>query len=450
MKTAIQKLLEDSRLIKLQQTLGDDVELYPVGGTVRDALLNRPIKDLDLACNLPATDCLKILEANNIRVIATGLQHDTITALPDPELDSVEITTFRANKFDPDAKHSIETDLVYRDFTINALAIKNGKIVDVTSGRADLENKTIRVIDHKRFSEDPLRILRMIRFSCTFSFNIEEQTRITAKNFIPNLDEVSIERIRDEFSKILLSPEPDRGIRLLVEDGFMQKIIPELLPCVDFEQNKYHKEDVFNHTMEVLKNTSPILELRLSALLHDIAKPNTLSIDEDGGRHFFQHEKVGSKMTKEILKRLKYPGAVIKDVANLVYTHMRPLEAGPGGMRRLLRDTEENYPLWRELKEADAGACKIDSDTLQERLAAFDAAIEEVKKGPQVSPLKNLAIGGDDLIDLGFKPSKKFAEILKGLHEMVLDQPELNEKKVLIKIVKDNHLTQNKTNHSSD
>ena len=211
---------------------------------------------------------------------------------------------------------------------------------------------------------------------------------------------------------------------------------PEIETFLNFEQNEYHRDDLFVHTLKVVEATPKDLVLRLAALLHDVGKPPTLSVHpETGARRFFKHESVGGAMTREILKRLKYPNAVIDDVCILVETHMRPLEAGPGGMRRLIRDTGELFESWRILKEADAASCMADLSDLRSRLDTFDATIEEVKKGPQVSPLKSLAVNGTDLIAAGVPAGPKMGELLRALHERVLDNPELNTKEQLLALV---------------
>ncbi|MCB0325030.1 MAG: CCA tRNA nucleotidyltransferase, partial [Bdellovibrionales bacterium] len=384
------------------------------------------------------------------RIVPTGLQHQTVTAVPVPGAPGVEITTFRGPNMRPeggvDSAETIEEDLQYRDFTINALAfeVATHRLVDVVGGRADIEQRLVRAVGDPsaRFREDPLRVLRMIRFGCREGFSLDPTTREAARPFVHALPAIAIERVRDEFSKTLLSDRPDWGIRTLQALGLLQPILPEIAAADGFEQNRFHPDDLLTHTLVVLLKTRPELTLRLAALLHDVGKPASLSVDDQGDRHFYRHESIGSDMAREILERLRYPHAVTDAVCTLVRTHMRPLEAGPGGLRRLLRDTEELFPLWRELKEADASSVKIEPAKLAEDLERFDLAMAEVLKGPDVSPLKNLAVNGHDLIGLGLTPGPRFGEILRALHERVLDTPELNEKATLLRMIKDEYLVE--------
>ncbi len=439
----LRRLAESPKLKLLSQALGEDAELHLVGGSVRDAILRRPTLDLDLASKLPPSDLVQRLTAADIRVIPTGLQHQTVTAVPIAGDAAVEITSFRTAGMNPESGlvlgASIEEDLSYRDFTVNALAydLNENALVDPNAALADIEQKVIRAVGlpKTRFTEDPLRILRMVRFACFEGFSLDEQTKEQSKEFAERIPQIAAERVREEFSKILVSSRADEGLNLLVELGFLQQFIPELVDCVGFEQNEFHPHEVFEHTLVVLMKTAPELRLRLAALFHDIGKPPSLSVDEQGRRHFYRHESIGAEMTKDILKRLRYSNNLIDEVVTLVRTHMRPITAGLPGLRRLLRDTEEVYEDWRALKEADASSVLLDQTQLAEELKTFDSLMEEVKKGPNVSPLKNLAIGGDDLIQLGLTPSPRFGEILRALHERVLDEPELNTKESLLALV---------------
>lgn len=441
----IQELCEDSRTILLAELLASGGPLYLVGGTVRDAMLKRPPKDLDFASGLTPTELVELLEAAGIRVIPTGLQHQTVTVLPVDGLPSVEITTFRSKGMRPEsglvAGSSIEEDLSYRDFSINALAVDvaTRELFDCGSGIEDLKRKKLSAVGNaqERFSEDPLRILRLIRLAAQLEFSIEKETWTAARAALAELPTVSIERIRDEFNKTLLSAKAGWGIMQLQRLGVLKAILPEIDSFVDFEQNRYHKADLFIHTLEVLDGVSPDLILRLSALFHDVGKPPTLSVDEEGERHFYRHESVGARLTREILTRLRYSNEIIKQVATLVKTHMRPLTAGPGGLRRLLRDTEELYPQWRELKESDSLACKLEPEQLMAELKDFDIRMQLIQEGPEVSPLSSLAIKGNDLLELGMSPGPKIGEILRALHEKVLDDPSLNTKEILLKLVAD-------------
>lgn len=439
--TALEALREDPRVKRLLRALGDEAQLHIVGGTVRDAYLGKTNADIDLASAFPPEILTERLLKQGIKLIPTGLKHQTVTTVPLEGLPGIEITSFRGPHLSPlggaIVSSSIDEDLKYRDFTINAMAycLSTSRFLDPQRGMSDLEQKLLRAVGNarERFVEDPLRTLRLVRFATTLDLVPDRETFSAAQASILGLEQVSVERIRDEFNKTLLAHSPKAGIQLLLDLKAMKYIIPEILTFVGFEQNAYHTADLLTHTLEVLQKTSPILSLRLAALLHDVGKPPSLTVDKQSGdRHFYRHEIIGAGMAKKILKRLKYSNEIVEAVCTLVATHMRPLDAGPGGMRRLLRDTSELFPLWRELKYCDASSCKINIDTLQQRLEKFDQDIAKIQQGPELSPLSSLAITGQDLLEAGLKEGPIIGEILRALHERVLDSPELNEKQTLL------------------
>lgn len=433
-------LLNDPRVRTLQRALGPNSSLHLVGGAIRDTVLSRPADDLDFATSLAPQDVLQILENAGIRVIPTGLQHLTLTAVPVMGMPHVEITSFRVpakiGENDLRLSQDISTDLRYRDFTINALAVDIEKqvLIDPFCGLKDILSKTVALVESRqeRFLEDPLRIMRMVRFACTLDFSIDDKTWNYAKINVDKLHNVSVERIRDEFCQILTSGDPVRGLVMSQQLGILKLILPEFAVCFGFEQNSFHKDDVFYHTLETISRTQANLTLRLSALLHDIGKPPTLSVDDAGQRHFYKHEVVGAEMSERILERLKFPLTTIRDVRTLVATHMRPLDAGDGGLRRLLRDTHNLFPLWRQLKEADASSCKMDPLILQKDLATFDSRISRIQAEPSVSPLASLKISGKDILELGIEPGPIIGVILRTLHEEVLDDPTRNVRSSLL------------------
>ena len=454
----LRALLEEPRVKLLRSSLAES-ELFLVGGALRsifyrvareernylgdkDLIPAIPLEspDLDFACSLAPEVCIERLERSGIHAVMTNPKHLTVTAVPVEGLKAVEITSFRMPVVEGHVNLSVGpdifVDLSYRDLTVNALALncKTGELIDPWDGIGDLQAGILRSVrsPRERFGEDPLRILRLVRFLCELGFSAETETYRAALELAPQLLVISVERIRDEFSKILLSPRPSLGFALLIELGILQMFLPEVEAFVDFEQNQFHKADLFQHTLEVVSNTYPDLVLRLAALFHDVGKPSTLSTDETGFRHFYKHETIGADMTTDILLRLRYSKQIVKEVSELVRLHMRPLDCGPGGMRRLIRDTGPLFDLWRALKEADARACKIDSDTVTNQLRDFDVAIAEVRKGPQVSPLASLAINGTDLLELGISEGPLIGVILRALHELVLDDPSLNERSALI------------------
>lgn len=421
--------------------------LYVVGGTVRDAYLRRGSADIDLASPLLPVELAKRLEMSGLRVLPTGLKHQTVTVLWE-DGSTAEITTFRkqgiTSKEGVVQGDTIEEDLRLRDFTINALAygVHDQRIIDPCQGICDLNNGVLRGVEdpEQRFKEDPLRILRMVRLACTLNFGIDTETYAAAIRVVPMLRETSAERIREEFNRIVMSSLPGLGLRLLADLGVVASHFPELAVCVGFEQNRFHKADVFEHTLEVVENVEADLTLRLAALFHDIGKPPTMTLDEvDGDRHFFKHEVVGAELTEQLMSRLRYSNEMIRDVSELVRLHMRPTEAGAGGLRRLLRDTGELFERWRALKDADARACRLPGEHVDALMEKFDLAMAEIRHGPAVSPLASLAVKGRDLLKSGYKAGPAIGIILRALHERVLDDPSLNEKSTLLALVPEIH-----------
>lgn len=307
-------------------------EAYIVGGAVRDSLLERKVNDWDITTSANPQEVVNIFENLGYKIIPTGLKHGTVTIL----INSIgyEVTTFRVDGEYEDNRHpkevkftsNLREDLKRRDLTINAMAY-NDKIglVDYFYGLEDLNNKIIRCVGNSkdRFNEDSLRMLRCIRFASQLNFCMEESIKLNIRKLSRNIANVSMERIRDELCKILVSSQPVYGIRNIVELNLMDYIIPELKACVGFEQhNIHHDKDVYGHILSVVENVPNKLELRLAALLHDIGKPRCFSIGDNGQGHFYGHQKISADMTKDILKRLKFDNKTIDKVDKLVYNHM--------------------------------------------------------------------------------------------------------------------------------
>ncbi len=437
-------LADTPHISLVRSALGAEEDLYFVGGTVRDMFWGLDPLDIDFASRLTPGALVEKCESAGIRIIPTGKRHQTVTVVPLPGSNSVEITTFRSAGMSPNSGlvtgSSIEEDLKFRDFSVNALAYSlNGKqLIGDKESFNDLQSRLLKAVGDPttRILEDPLRSLRLLRIACEHNLSIDEETfKSTAAN-ISLLSGVSAERIRDELVRIILSPQPGRGMRLLEKSGALKTILPEIQEFVGYEQNRFHRLDLFEHTIAVIENSESDEILRLAALFHDVGKPPTLSIDaETGDRHFFKHETVGAEIAKAILLRLRFPHSTVDAVTSLIETHMRPLEAGPGGLRRLLRDVGSEYERWRKLKEADARGCIFDENEFAKRIKRFDEAMAEVKKGPAVSPLKSLAINGHDVTASGFPPGPQVGIILRALHEQVLDNPELNTREQLLSMI---------------
>ena len=415
-------------------------EAYMVGGCIRDSLLSKNPKDYDIATSAPPSITESLFE----KTIPTGIKHGTITVLINNE--PFEVTTYRTEGTYKDNRHpeevsfvtNIKDDLSRRDFTINAFAYnEKERLKDYFNGIEDLKNKIIRTVgdSNTRFNEDALRMLRAIRFSSQLGFSIEEKTLnaiIKNKYLIKN---ISLERIRDELSKILLSDNPKKGFLLLKECGILDIIIPELTPSIDFNQrNKYHHEDVFNHSLSVLENTPKDLTLRLAALFHDIGKPECFFLDEKGNGRFFGHNNVSSDITKKILKRLRFDNKTIKNVSLLIKEHMNVLDnPSDAAIKRLInRVSLENINLLFSLQEADIKSLKDSIDPLNKLNIMKDKANKIINSKEPLS-VKDLSIDGSDLINnLSIKPGKIIGDTLNHLFKLVLENPKLNNKEYLL------------------
>lgn len=413
---------------EIHKALGSTTPFFLVGGAVRDILLGKEKLDLDVASPLRVSEILERLEVRGLKVIPTGISHGTVLCVVDGE--HVEITEFRGPNHG-----SLEEDLARRDFTINAIAydIAFRKLVDPFGGISDLRNGIVRAVGDplERFKEDPLRILRMVRFGPANNRELENNTREAAIVLAQTLTGVSVERIREELTKIILSPAADGALRSLHLLNLLSVTLPELIPTVGFEQNKFHVHDVFDHTLDVLSKCPIDRVLRWTALYHDIGKAHTLSVDEDGERHFYEHERVSAEICEKSMERLKFSNEDIHSVSKLVRYHMRPLNCGPSGVRRLLRDLGPLFLKWREFKNADRPAV-FDDDLLEQLKVNFDQMVEAEKSRAKGSVYGKLAITGDDLIELGLKPGKLLGSILDTLKNEVLENPDRNEKEVLL------------------
>ncbi len=423
------------RIALLQRVLGDSADLHLVGGTVRDVLIARQSADIDLATRLLPAQVLELLSQAGIRAVETGIEHGTLTAVVEGE--NIEITTFRLpgsrNVFQ--FSSSIEEDLAGRDFTLNAIAFSLGSkcVIDPYGGIADLEAAMLRAVGdaHERFKEDPHRILRMIRFGPAQGRSIEAATQQAARDLGHTLQTVSVERIKSELEKILLSPHPRQAFFTLRDLGLLPVVLPEILPTINFEQNEFHNEDVFAHTLSVIEGAPQDRIVRLAALFHDLGKPHTLSLDTDGRRHFYKHEEISDRLAQQALERLRFSNDDITSVRTLVALHMRPLECGPAGVRRVIRDLGPHFPRWRDLKIADATP-NLDKGDFNRSLERFDRMVEEERTRKVGSPFGTLALNGSDLIALGMKEGPAIGCMLRALNDAVIENPELNTRETLL------------------
>lgn len=435
---ALRALISSPHIKTLEEALLP-AKLYLVGGTVRDAFYETTDTDLDLATDLTAEQIRDRCAAKGLKVIDTGIQHGTVLVVIDGI--HIEVTTFRqpADRNTQIKARDIETDLSGRDFTINALAysLETKSLIDPWGGARDLENGLVRAVGSAdaRFSEDPLRVLRMIRFGNAQGRATDEETLKAAREAVPLLASLSVERVRTEVERILMSAYPSQGVRALHSIGALSFTLPELIPAVGFEQNKYHIHDVFEHTLSVLDRTPPDRILRWAAIFHDVGKPHTLSVGPDGERHFYSHEVVSDSLCRERMTHLRFSHEDTNTVRAIVRHHMRPMDCGPAGVRRLIRDLGPQLARWRTFKEADSSPT-IPVEQFQASARGFDEmlAIEQAKMA--VPSYGRLAVTGDDLRKEGISPGPGMGKILRDLAEIVIEDPSKNDRETLLNIVR--------------
>ena len=419
-------------------------EAYVVGGCVRDSILGRCPNDWDITTSASPLQVKELFP----RTVDTGLQHGTVTVLMDKE--GYEVTTYRVDGDYEDGRHpkqvmftsSLEEDLKRRDFTINAMAYHPVRgLVDLFHGMDDMQNKIIRCVGDpmERFHEDALRILRAVRFSAQLGFTIDDETKKGICALAPNLKCVSAERIQTELVKLLVSPHPDY-LRVAYETGITREFLPEFDACMETEQNTpHHCYTVGEHILHSLLLVRQDKVLRLTMLLHDIAKPVMRKTDENGRDHFKLHALEGEKMAKSILRRLKFDNDTISRVTRLIRCHDdRPMPDMRSVRRAVNRIGEDLFPLYLEVQKADMLAqstyCREEKS---ERICGVEACYQKIVEEKQCVSLKTLALTGRDLIQAGYKPGPELGEILKKLLEHVLEEPSDNTKEKLMEIIKD-------------
>lgn len=432
-RSHLRAVIHSPLLAPILAALGNDAQTHVVGGTVRDALLDIPAVDIDLASKLPPDLARSRLHGAGLHTVDTGLKHGTIMVVLEGQ--HIELTTFRTKHQNVYAD-TIEHDLSLRDFTLNAIAyaVKDDAIIDPFGGIADLQADHLRAVGaaEERFREDPLRMLRMIRLGAAAGRSIEADCLAFAETHGALIETVSVERIRTELEKIVVASEAAQGIRTLVSSGLAQYVLPELLPTVGFEQNDFHIHDVFEHTLWVLERAPHELTIRLAALFHDLGKPASFTLGENGERHFYRHEDLGERICLEAMRRLKFSQEMTQAVATIVRHHMRPLDCGPAGVRRILRDVGAHYDTWRQIKIADAPP-KMPAEEFRARLNNFDTMVGTEFERQKGSVFGKLAVNGEDLKLLGCKPGPGMGALLKFLEELVIETPDLNEKTELLR-----------------
>lgn len=427
---SIEKIIDmPCEVIRIIDTLQkNNYRAYIVGGCVRDSLLGKAPKDWDITTDASTEEIKKLFD----KTVDTGLKHGTVTVVINKV--NYEITTFRSGPLG--SSHRIEDDLSLRDFTMNSIAYNNSEgFIDPFFGKRDIENMVIRAVEdpNQRYAEDPLRMLRAIRFCAALNFEIDTNTLSAISKNCGLILKVSPERIRDELTKILVSDNPMKLI-LLRETGLMKHILPEFDRCFDTTQNHpYHVHNVAIHTLHCVSNIENDSLLRWTMLLHDIGKAVTKTTDENGIDHFYGHPHKSVYIAENILRRLKFDNKFIDRVCLLIDHHDRKIEPDYRSVRRAVSKVGKD--LFSDLlKVHRADIAGQNPEFLQERMHKINRVEEiyhEIKDKNQCIDVKDLAINGNDLIELGIEPGKEMGVILKKLLDKVIDDPDLNTKERL-------------------
>ena len=412
-------------------------ETWVVGGCVRDHLMGNVPHDYD-CCTAAEPEQMQALFADRQLVLA-GLKHGTVGVVTEDGV--VEITTFRTEGGYLDSRHpdwvkfvrDVKEDLARRDFTVNAMAYSPRRgLCDPFGGQADLKNGLLRAVGDPvlRFREDALRILRGLRFAARFGFEIEEVTRTAMHTEIAGLDTLARERVLTELEGFLLAAT---ARDILDGAELLCRIIPELAPQLGFDQkNPHHEHEIFTHTAMVVERAPKEPILRMAALLHDLGKPATFSLDEKGVGHFYGHAGLGAKMAEDILRRLKCSNALRDEVTWLIAHHMDRFPCEEKSARRCL--SKHGLPRMERLTRlqmADFGG-KVDDGDLDEWLGL----LREVDAREGALTLKTLAVKGKDLIGLGIAPGKQVGELLNRLLSMVLAGELPNQREALLEYLR--------------
>lgn len=421
-------------------------EAYAVGGCVRDQIMGREPNDWDITTSATPYEVKDIFH----KTVDTGLVHGTVTVILHGE--GYEVTTYRIDGEYEDGRHpkqvsftaSLEEDLKRRDFTINAMAYNESHgLVDLFGGLEDLEKGVIRCVGEpmERFSEDALRMMRAVRFSAQFGYEIEEATREAVRKLAPTLEKVSVERIQVELTKLLTSGHPD-FFRECYELGLTKLFMPEFDACMTCEQhNPHHAYTVGEHTLIGMQHVPKDKVLRLTMLLHDIGKVETKTTDEAGIDHFRGHPVKSAEMAKVILRRLRYDNQTIHDVVRLVEFHDWDIhiEARKKSVRKAVAKIGQDF--FPEMFEINLADTLAQSDYLRkeklEKLDALKALYQEILRDKECLTLKDLAVNGQDLMAVGVQPGKQIGQILNAMLQDVLEYPEHNDKEHLLQRVKE-------------
>jgi len=446
---AIRSLIERAPLASslAQAFKAKGFTLALVGGPVRDAILARLGNDLDFTTNAHPLETKKILQSWADNVWDTGIAFGTVAGKRGDT--TVEVTTYRTEQYDPESRKpeveygdSIHGDLSRRDFTVNSMALEltgdEPEFIDPFNGLQDLAAKVLRtpIRAEDSFNDDPLRMMRAARFATQLDFAIAPDVLAAMKDLAHRISIISAERVRDEFVKILMSPNPRIGITVLVDTGLADIVLPEI-PKLRLEVDEHHHhKDVYEHSITVLEQAmeledrlgGPNLVIRLAALLHDIGKPKTRAFIEGGGVSFHHHEVVGARLVKKRLQALRFDNDTIDAVELLTALHLRFHGYGEGewtdsAVRRYVRDAGELITHLHVLTRAD---CTTRNKTKAARLSAtydsLEKRIEVLMEQEELSKIRPDLDGSQVMQLLNLKPSREVGEAMDFLMELRLEQ----------------------------
>ncbi len=451
----------ESRISRLPQVALDLGEVFSqagfdlalVGGPVRDLLLGRDPHDLDFCTSAKPEEFEPLLRKWGDGFWDMGRKFGTLGTLKklaDGTEVSIEVTTYRSEVYDPDSRKpevdygdSLEGDLSRRDFTVNSMAIRlpEMEFVDVFGGLEDLDRRILRtpVEPEQSFSDDPLRMMRAVRFVAQLDFRISLDTSAAIARMADRIEIVSAERVRDELVKLLLSAHPRKGLENLVASGLADYVLPEL-PALQMEMDpQHHHKDVFEHTMKVLERAialetdaegpvpAPDLELRLAAVMHDVGKPRTRRFEPDGKVSFYHHDAVGAKITKRRLKALHFDHHIVNDVADLVNMHLRfhgyvDEPWSDSAVRRYVKDAGPLYHRLNRLTRADATTQnKRKALAFEQAMDELERRVEDLKKKEDFAAIRP-DLNGDQIMQiLGLVPGREVGKAYKHMLEFRMD-----------------------------
>jgi poly(A) polymerase len=426
-------------------------ELALVGGPVRDAMLGRPHNDLDFTTSARPEETEKILRTWGEGLWDMGRDFGTIGTRKGPW--QVEVTTYRSEAYDADSRKpsvaygtSLADDLVRRDFTVNAMAVRlpGREVVDLYGGVVDLATRVLRTpgTPEASFSDDPLRMMRAARFAAQLGFTVAPEVVAAMKDMASRISIISAERVRDELVKLICAPYPRLGLSLLVETGLAELVLPELTALrMERDEHNRHK-DVYEHTLTVLEQSidqearlggGPDFVSRFAALMHDVGKPRTRKFHDDGTVSFHHHDVVGAKMTRKRMKALRFSNDEIEAVSSLVELHLRFHGYGDGewtdsAVRRYVRDAGDQLQRLHVLTRAD---CTTRNRRKADRLArtydALEARIERISEEEELAALRPALDGNQIMSLLDISPGREVGAAYKFLMDLRLDEGVLSE-----------------------